>query len=238
MSREGPSSGPDDAAPTVAVTAARIEAGHATYRPAVLRVYDWVALGLNSRFFWRCPAKYLQAHFDRHVSDNHLDVGVGSGYFLDRTTFRSDTPRIVLMDLNRNALDHAARRIARYRPRTIVHDALQPYRQELAPFDSISINYLLHCVPGNLLQKAVILENLSALLNPGGVLLGTTILRHGVSVPICGRPMLWWLSRTGVFNNEADRLVDLKAMLARHFPRWELNVRGMVALFAAWRAAS
>jgi hypothetical protein len=142
------------------------------------------------------------------------------------------------MDLNRYALDHAARRIARYRPSTIMHNALESYRQELAPFDSISINYLLHCVPGNLLQKAVILENLSALLNPGGVIFGTTILRHGVSVPMFGRPMVWWLSATGVFNNEADRLVDLEAGLARHFPRWELSVRGMVALFAGWKATS
>jgi hypothetical protein len=54
-------------------------------------------------------------------------------------------------------------------------------------------------------------------------------------VPILSRPMLSWLRRAAVMNNEADGLVDLEAVLARAFPRWDQTVRGMVGIFAGWK---
>ena len=44
--------------------------------------------------------------------------GVGSGFFLDHAQFASAAPRIVLMDMSRDALAFAARRLSRYSPET------------------------------------------------------------------------------------------------------------------------
>ena len=73
---------------------ARVDAGHAFYTRRALAVYDPAILWYFSRLAWRCPARMVLAHYDRHVSANHLDVGVGTGYFLDRCTFPSITPRL------------------------------------------------------------------------------------------------------------------------------------------------
>jgi len=60
-----------------------VVAGQAVYSKRVLGNYDLVVLGLSNRFLWRCPTERLLEHYNRHVTENHLDVGVGTGYFLD-----------------------------------------------------------------------------------------------------------------------------------------------------------
>ncbi|HKE16674.1 MAG TPA: hypothetical protein VKB80_17495, partial [Kofleriaceae bacterium] len=96
-----------------------VEEGQAVYTPLVLSVgYDLAVLRLSNPLIWRCPTPRLLRMYDEHVSANHLDVGVGSGYYLDRCTFPSASPRLALMDLSSHSLEHAARRVARYRPET------------------------------------------------------------------------------------------------------------------------
>lgn len=62
-------------------------AGQAIYTKSVLAIYDFWVHGISNHLIWRCPAMHLQALYDRHVSLNHMDVGVGTGYFLDRCSF-------------------------------------------------------------------------------------------------------------------------------------------------------
>ena len=93
-----------------------ILAGQAVYTRQILNVYDLLVLGASNRLVWKCPTQRLVEHYNRHITDNHLDVGVGTGYFLDKCRFPSTKPRVALMDLNQNSLDFAARRIARRSP--------------------------------------------------------------------------------------------------------------------------
>jgi len=93
------------------VTEEQVAAGQAVYTKLVLRAYDLVVLGVSNRFIWKCPTQRLLEHYNLHVSANHADVGVGTGYFLDKCRFPSPTPRIALIDLNQNTLDFASRRI-------------------------------------------------------------------------------------------------------------------------------
>ena len=64
-------------------TPEEVAAGHAFYTRRSLAVYDLAILGYFSRLAWRCPASRIVDHYNLHVSANHLDVGVGTGYFLD-----------------------------------------------------------------------------------------------------------------------------------------------------------
>jgi hypothetical protein len=97
----------------------RIEAGQAVYSPMVLRTYDSIVLGLSNRFLWRCPTAELLRLYDRNVSERHLDVGVGTGYFLDKSRWPVAKPAITLLDLNPNCLTMASRRIRRFTPQTV-----------------------------------------------------------------------------------------------------------------------
>ena len=104
--------------PAAAILADPAHAGQAIYSPATLALYDLVVLGVSNRFIWRCPTRGMLALYDRHVSDEHLDIGVGTGWYLDKCKFSSGRPELSLMDLNASSLAAAACRIARRHERS------------------------------------------------------------------------------------------------------------------------
>ena len=158
------------------VTREQVQSGQAVYTKRVLKVYDLVVLGVSNRFIWKCPTPKQLRHYERHLSANHLDVGVGSGYFLDRCRFPSASPRVALLDLNSTALEFAAQRIARYRPESYRRNVLEPITLDAPGFDSVAVNYLLHCLPGSMASKAVIFDHLRPLMNARAMLFGATLL--------------------------------------------------------------
>jgi hypothetical protein len=59
--------------------------GAAIYTPIVLKLYDWWVLEVSNRLAWRCPTStVLLPFFAAHVGARHLDVGVGTGYYVLR----------------------------------------------------------------------------------------------------------------------------------------------------------
>ncbi|WP_229721870.1 class I SAM-dependent methyltransferase [Marinobacterium nitratireducens] len=214
-------------------TAAEVDAGQAVYTRNILSAYDLLVLGISNRWIWKCPTPRIEAHYNSQLSANHLDVGVGTGYFLDRCRFPGASPRIALMDLNDNSLAFAANRIARYRPEVWRQNVLEPIQAQIRPFDSIGINYLLHCLPGTIAEKAVVFDHLQPLLKPGARLFGSTILRQGVEPGATARALMSIYNRKGIFSNEADALNDLRGALEKRFARVSIEVIGCVALFSA-----
>lgn len=209
-------------------------AGQAVYTRRTLRAYDPLVLGLSNRLIWRCPTATLLAHYDAHVSHTHLEVGPGSGYFLDRCSFPDGAPEITLLDANVDVLTYAAARIRRYQPRTHAADVLAPISLEPGSFGSIGLNYVLHCLPGDIPAKSVVLRTLRPLLRPGGVLFGSTVLAEGVSHTPLSRGLMAVYNRRGIFGNAHDRLADLDAALGATFDRHRVTVHGAVAVFAAF----
>lgn len=207
-------------------------AGQAVYTERSLRLYDAVVLGFSNRFLWGCPTEALLAHYDANVSANHLDVGVGTGYFLDACRFPAAAPRVGLLDLNPLCLQAAARRVARFRPESYQADVLAPFELPVEPFDSLSVNYLLHCLPGPMERKATTFATLKPLLNPGARVFGATILGRDVAHNRLGRWAMAFYNGRGIFGNAADGLEDLQQALTAHFADVELRVEGTVALFA------
>lgn len=80
-------------------TTAQVHAGQAVYTRNILSAYDILVLGLSNRYIWQCPSARIESLYNTHVSANHLDVGVGTGYFLDRCRYPATKPRVALMDL-------------------------------------------------------------------------------------------------------------------------------------------
>lgn len=208
-------------------------AGQAVYTPRLLGWYDLLVLSVSNRWIWRCPTPRLLDWYNQHVSARHLDVGVGTGYFLDHCQFPSPSPQITLVDLNEHCLAAASGRIRRYQPRTTRADVLQPFRLETAPFDSIGLNYLLHCVPGNLASKSRVFDHGAEHLSADGVLFGSTLLSEGVRHTWTAQCLAAYYNRRRIFSNTDDRLDDLRSELGRRFERVRIEVVGSVALFAA-----
>ncbi|MEQ8655374.1 MAG: class I SAM-dependent methyltransferase [Kiloniellales bacterium] len=219
-------------APNQVPEQAAIEAGQAVYSDRVLKIYDLVVHGLSNHLLWRCPTRRLTALYDRHVSDRHLDVGVGSGYFLDRARFPASEPKITLLDLNPSCLAFAAKRIQRYRPQTVQADVFQAL-PEIGPFRSIGLTYLLHCLPGRIAEKAIVFDHLAARAEPGARLFGATLLQGDAPRSWAARRLMATYNRKGVFSNAADRFQDLEAALTERFSDVETERVGCAALFSA-----
>jgi 2-polyprenyl-3-methyl-5-hydroxy-6-metoxy-1,4-benzoquinol methylase len=213
-------------------SAEQVAAGQAVYTKRMLNAYDFLVLGLSNSLIWKCPTQRLVEHYNRHVTANHLDVGVGTGYFLDRCKFPSPTPRVALMDLNRNSLDYAAQRIARYRPETYLRNVLEPISMDAPKFESVGINYLLHCLPGSIDSKAVAFDHLKKLMNPGAVIFGSTLLQGGVARSWLAKRLMDFYNGKGIFSNENDDLDGLKRALGQRFRSVSVEIVGCAALFS------
>lgn len=215
-------------------TLKRVKAAQSLYTKPLLSVYDWLLLELHCRFIWACPPKYMLDLYNKHISSNHLDVGVGTGYFLDRCRFPTANPRLALMDLNSNCLEVTGRRLARYNPEIYRRNVLEPIHiDNTLSFDSIGVMNLLHCLPGNIESKGLVFENLKALLKPGGVVFGSTILYGSVPRNLLATCTLILANRLGFMTNMEDHPDDLKASLAQHFSENSVDIIGCMALFWA-----
>lgn len=213
-------------------TPEEIAAGHAFYTRRSLAVYDIAILGYFSRLAWRCPAHRIVAHYNRHVSANHLDVGVGTGYFLDHCTFPTDTPRVALLDPNAECLKVASRRLARFDPEVIEADVLQPIAYSGAAFDSIGLNYVLHCLPGDIVAKGTVVDHLRPIANPGATLFGATLLHDGVARNWFARAVMTRNNAHGIFSNADDSMSGLRTMLETHLTDVTVDVVGCVGIFS------
>ena len=218
----------------MAPTPEEVAAGHAFYTRRSLAVYDAAILGYFSRLAWRCPARRIVAHYDRHVSANHLDVGVGTGYFLDHCRFppAPTGPRVALMDLSTSCLDAASKRIARFRPEIIVANVLEVVPYDGPKFDSISLNYVLHCLPGDMASKGVAFDNLMALARPGASIFGATLLHDGVHRNWFAKKVMERNNAHGIFSNEGDSLEGLRSVLADRLSDSSVEVVGCVGIFS------
>ena len=209
--------------------------GASVYTPATLALYDLAVLRLSNALVWQCSSHVLLGFYNQHISDKHLDIGVGTGYFLDKCRFPSAAPKIALFDLNAHSLAKSAKRLHRYNPSCYLGNVLQPINIGMSDFGSVSLNYLLHCLPGTLVSKSIVFENVKPLLRDGGVVFGSTILGEGVRYNLLAKQLMKIYNAKGIFSNLSDRQSDLEAGLKAHFDEYTIHIAGCVALFSARR---
>jgi SAM-dependent methyltransferase len=206
-------------------------AGQHIYSGWFLNVHDPLVLGVYAKLVWRCPTRLLVEHYSQHLGRRHLDVGPGTGYFLERARLPPDFS-LSLLDPNLNVLAHSSRRLARLNPVLLHADVTRPLDVNRR-FDSIALNYVLHCLPGPMSRRSDAIHSLAHVLEPHGVLFGATVL---------GTPELHtWLSRAalrennqrGIFDNLSDTEAALRELLSGSFREVNIRIIGSVAVFTA-----
>lgn len=210
----------------------RSRAEHQIYTRRFLAIYDAVILGFYLRWVWRCPRGVLADRYRRYTSARHLDVGPGTGYFLDVAGLPHGTA-ITLLDPNPEVLAHAGRRLARHLPDTVQADVCEPL-PVTGPFRSAALSLVLHCIDGHE-RKAAAIRNVAAKLDAGGALFGASVLGSPDVHHRLGRLVLRALNRAGVFSNLSDTEEGLRALLDEALVDVALERVGSVAIFVARR---
>lgn len=108
---------------------------------------------------------------------------------------------------------------------------LAPIDIDVPAFESIGLNYLLHCLSGNIRSKDNALRHLSPRLAPGGVMFGATLLHGGVDRRWPARRLTAIYNGKGIFDNTRDDLDGLRATLAEQLDAVTVAVVGCAALF-------
>jgi hypothetical protein len=137
------------------------------------------------------------------------------------------------MDLNANSLRAASKRLIRYKPEVYQRNVLEPFDINTPAFDSIGMMNLLHCLPGNIRTKTVVFEYAKAVMNPGAVVFGSTLLYEGVKRSAWATLALKYNNKKGFMDNMNDSLEDLRESLQRSFSESSVKVIGCEALFWA-----
>lgn len=213
--------------------ALKINRSQQYFNKVSLFFYDFILYGVISKYAWGSSIQRLDSHYKKYVRSNHLEVGVGTGFLLNRVVFDSTKPRLVLMDLSPECLAKTELKVSRYTPETYIQNLLAPVQHKMAKFDSIGINYVMHCVPGSFKEKGIAFSHLQPLLTENGVLFGTTVLSEGVHKNLLAKPFMWLMNYLGVFNNRKDNARDLKDFLEKNFQVIAFEVVGVTAFFAA-----
>ena len=205
--------------------------GQAGYNPFLLAIYDPWVLGFMARAVWRCPTPPAVERYRRNLGHRHLDVGPGTGYFIEKAAPDRGT-EITLLDPNPHVLHHASRRLAVLGPTAVEADVMKPL--PVSPtFDSAALNYVLHCLRGPVANKAIAIRNVADVLAPDGVLFGGTVLGLAEDHTPQARAVLRAFNKNGAFDNLGDTADGLRQILGESFERVEVEVTGSVAYFTA-----
>lgn len=171
-----------------------------------------------------------------------MDIGVGSGYYPAHAARElSKTKTLCLVDINPSTLEATEARLRKAgysgQIEKLQHDVFKPLPECMrGRFDSISMFYLMHCLPGTYPDKASkIFTRLVPALARNGTLYGCVILGRGVRHNVLGRLLMWYYNSNGIFGNDEDSSDGLAEALNTDFEEVDLRLYGTVAVFAARR---
>ena len=207
--------------------------GQRGYTRFFLTIYDPWVLGFTTWAIWRTKVPPAVERYRRQIGHRHLDVGPGTGYFLDKAA-PPDGTEITLLDPNPNVLARSSRRLARWNPITVQADVMKPLPVE-GPFDSAALSYVLHCLRGPQPNKAKAIRHIADVLAPDGVLFGGAVLGLGERHTPQARAFLRMANRMGDFDNIGDTAEGLRRILEESFETVEVEIEGSAANFMARR---
>jgi len=205
--------------------------GQAGYNRFMLAIYDPWVIGFMAPVVWKDPIQPTVARYRRHLRRRHLDVGPGTGYLIEKAEPAEGT-EITLLDPNPNVLARSSRRLAALHPVTVEADVMKPLPLE-GRFDSAALSFVLHCLRGPMSDKAVAIRNIAAVLEPDGVLFGSTVLGTEARHSRAARGVLRAFNRQGAFDNLGDTVEGLRQVLEASFGKVEVEGTGSIAHFSA-----
>ena len=198
-----------------------------------MRYYDHIVNNINCERVWRCSQQYTINHYRNNIASYHLEIGPGTGYFLENENLRkaNSIEKITLVDINSDILEYASENL-QYDYSRISTVNCNLFKETLPThikFNSVGLNYVLHCVPGNLEDKVdTLLHNLD---HTDYNLFGATVICDPLHMNPIAEYELMLLNGLGIFHNNDDTYDGLVNYLEKNNIRHTSVKRGYVALF-------
>jgi SAM-dependent methyltransferase len=205
--------------------------GQAGYNTAMLAIYDVWVLKFMTKAVWKVPVAPGVDRYRQHMGHRHLDVGPGTGFFIEKADPPPDT-EITVLDPNPTVLRHVAKRLEGRHPVTVEADVMKPLPVD-GPFDSAALSFVLHCLRGPEENKAVAVRNIADVLSPEGTLFGGTVLGLQGNHTRSARAFLRAANKQGGFDNLGDTAEGVRRILEMSFSSVDVDVVGSAAFFVA-----
>lgn len=162
-----------------------------------LNSYDLLVNKINCRYIWKCSEKNIHKLYSKNLKENHLEIGPGTGYFLNKYKFKN----LHLMDINSSILEKSKKNLYPNCDNINIyqHNIFQKNNPiEIENIQSIGINYVLHCVPGEL---SFSFNNLIKNLNQNNLnIFGSTVIPEN-NIDLANLE-LQFLNYFEIFNNK------------------------------------
>ncbi|RAL09589.1 uncharacterized protein BO97DRAFT_436690 [Aspergillus homomorphus CBS 101889] len=203
------------------------------YKPWDLLIHEVWVLGIVSTWAWGCStSEDLLPQFRASIGKNHLDIGSGTGYYLRQGEIPATT-LLALLDLEHPARNLGLQRCGRPDACGLQADILQPL-PVTDTFDSVSMYYLLHCIPATMAEICAIFKHIKRNMTLDGIIHGASVLGKGVRKDNCFAAHVRRSGlNTGIFHNTDDNAYDFEHALPTNFEEVETRVVGSVFMFRA-----
>lgn len=212
--------------------------GSSVYSRTTLKFYDFIVHFLTNRLVWRCATKHLVEHCDIHLSSNHLEIGIGSGKLFKRSAINREFERLAIADANPNCLQVSAQNLNLLKPETWKINLINPNEElgKMGRFQSIGMNYVLHCLPLAMHEKLQVCDRLiDHSLQPQGVLFGTTLFPQQNSHWL-SRKLMSFYNRKKIFTNLEDSSKAFKQWCEDRGRDYNFFAVGCVGFFSIRRS--
>jgi hypothetical protein len=209
--------------------------GQSGYNAAMLAIYDVWVLKFMTKAVWKVPVALGVDRYRQHMGHRHLDVGPGTGYFIEKADQPRDT-EITLLDPIRPCFA-TWRSDSRHGIRSPLRPtSWSPSRSTDRSTPRLSASYSTAFAGQRV--KAVAVRNIAHVLDPEGILFGGTVLGLQGDHTKSARAFLRAANKPGGFDNVDDTAEGLRRILEMSFSAVDVDVVGSAALFAAARPRS
>ena len=158
--------------------------------------YDYFVNNINCKYIWKCDQRYIKKLYAHNITNKHVEIGPGTGYFIKKYQFRN----LHLIDINQDILNNSKKNLTNNCQNIKIHNKniFEINNKINEDISSVGLSYVLHCIPNNLdISLDNLVENIST--NNQITIFGSIVIPN--KKDIVAMTEIYTLNTVGIFNN-------------------------------------
>tara|TARA_Y100000991_G_C21955959_1_gene342079 strand:+ start:513 stop:1394 length:882 start_codon:yes stop_codon:yes gene_type:complete len=196
------------------------------FNQLIMKNYDFFVNHINCKYVWECDQRNIIDMYKKNIRSNHVEIGPGTGYFLKEHKFNN----LTLIDVNRDILLECKKNLEKNcKNINIINKNVFEKNNKIAlnNYDSLGINYVLHCVPNNL---SISVDNLiNNIPKKNYKIFGSTVIPNRNTYNLASLE-IFLLNKMKIFNNKTHTFNDIESYVKKYL-NYEIRRIGNSCLF-------